>query len=151
MIYCIALKNASKRSIFINETGIPHVAARGKHSVTFLSTDICTKNIPAFLFCDWQFLYTIVHWGTWTIAQKREIQDAVKIDMQKWTSSGFRLVSRTSATITSVSMLRLTSGWPLIPTRQCSLLWFSQWPVRPVRIMRCNWFVFTHIISSTLL
>lgn len=34
-------------------------------------------------------------------------------------------------------------------TKQCSLPWFSQWPVRPVRIIRCSWFVFTQISSST--
>jgi hypothetical protein len=73
------------------------------------------------------------------------------LDMFLQTSSGLRLVSRTSATMTSVSMFLFTSGFPFIPTRQCSLLWLSQCPVLPVLIIRWSWLVFTQIISSTRL
>ena len=58
-------------------------------------------------------------------------------------------VKSTSETITSQSMFLLIWGSPLIPTRQCSLLWFNQWPVLPVRIILCNWFVLIQTISST--
>ena len=57
------------------------------------------------------------------IPSELEITDGeVLQERDRLTSSGLRLVSRTSATTTSVSIFLLTSGFPFIPTRQCSLL-----------------------------
>ena len=73
------------------------------------------------------------------------------LSMIPYISSGLCEVALTSATMTSESRPRLSLGqFPFIPTRQCSLPWFSQCPVRPVRIIRCNWNYFRIIFSLLL-